>query len=113
MPAKDVSPDPKTFDDEHSVVRTTPTQGPSFPTPAYRKGVGDWQTLNGQADGGAYGFSSAAFQRPLRTDHSFSLKSHGYITSANNYLYTSDFLGIVLSTASADKLSSAQSGGVK
>ncbi|MBC6499394.1 hypothetical protein H7R52_13070 [Weissella confusa] len=66
-----------------------------------------------QADGGAYGFSSAAFQRPLRTDHSFSLKSHGYITSANNYLYTSDFLGIVLSTASADKLSSAQSGGVK
>ena len=113
MPAKDVSPDPKTFDDEHSVVRTTPTQGPSFPTPAYRKGVGDWQTLNGQADGGAYGFSSAAFQRPLRTDHSFSLKSHGYITSANNYLYTSDFLGIGLSTASADKLSSAQSGGVK
>jgi len=113
IPAKNVSPDAKTFDDKHSVVRTTPTQSASFPTPTFRKGVGDWQMLNGEADGGAYGFSSAAFERPLRTDRDFSLKTHGYITSKNNYLYTSDFLGVALSTASAEKLSSAQTGGVK
>ncbi|MBJ7688151.1 hypothetical protein HAU32_04035 [Weissella confusa] len=106
------TPNVEDFNNENATAKTNNTMSiQAWPTPTYNSTDHSWHFLNGE--GSVYGSASAAFKRAISTKENFTIEADSFITSDSQWKYSTDTIGIVLSTASSDKLAESQTDGQK
>lgn len=106
------TPNETDFDNENTNVTVNDTMGnKAWPTPTYKAADRTWHFYNGE--GAIYGSAAAAFKRAVNIDKDFTIEATSNISSADNWRFGTDSIGIVLSTANSDNLANEQTDGQK